>query len=74
MPATTLSLKVSEEFAARYRAFCEEHCLLIGKFTEQVLVSVMEDFYFGSKAQAVLAVTAGAPISHAKAFPTLEQS
>ena len=67
--ATTLSVKVSEEFAAKYRGFCDAHCLQVGKFTEQALLEVMEDYHFGSKAQAILSRTEGVAKSHTKAFP-----
>lgn len=54
MERTTMSLKVSRSFLEEFRAFCEEHALSIGKFTEMQLTEVMEDYHFGSKAQRVL--------------------
>lgn len=54
MERITLSLKVSKEFVGRFREFCEAHTLSIGKFTEQQLTEIMEDFHFGSQAQHVL--------------------
>ena len=49
-----MSIKVSSSFASRFREFCDANALSIGKFAEQQLAEVMEDFYFGSKAQRVL--------------------
>ena len=54
MERTTLSLKVSKNFVAEFRKFCEAHALSIGKFTEMQLTEVMEDYHFGSRAQRVL--------------------
>lgn len=54
MQKTTLSLKVSSPFVTRFRQFCEAHALSVGKFAEQQLAEVMEDFHFGRKAQRVL--------------------
>lgn len=68
MASTTLSVKVSPEFAKRYREFCEAHCLQVGKFTEQALTELMEDFHFGLKAQAVLSRASGKTVSHAQYF------
>ena len=66
--STTLSVKVSEEFAKHYRSFCEENCLQIGRFTERALLEAMEDHYFGRKAQAVLSRATGKPVPHGEAF------
>lgn len=68
METTTLAVKVSEEFARRYRDFCEVHALQVGKFTEQALSELMEDFHFGSKAQRVLSTSSGRSTPHEKAF------
>jgi len=54
MEKTTLSLKVSKDFVERFRGFCETNALSIGRFAEQQLQEVMEDFYFGTEAQRVL--------------------
>ncbi len=54
MQKTTLSLKVSGPFVARLRRFCDAHALSIGRFAEQQLAEVMEDFHFGRRAQRVL--------------------
>ncbi|HLG20235.1 MAG TPA: hypothetical protein VI895_10540 [Bdellovibrionota bacterium] len=39
----------------KYREFCDAHALSIGKFTEQKLLEIMEDFHFGSQAHRILA-------------------
>jgi hypothetical protein len=65
---TTLAVKVSHAFARKYRAFCEEHALQVGRFTEQALTELMEDFHFGQKAQRVLSASSGRSVAHAKAF------
>jgi hypothetical protein len=65
---TTLAVKVSAEFARRYRRFCEENCLQVGKFTEQALLEMMEDHHLGLKAQRVLSRTSGAAVAHPVAF------
>jgi hypothetical protein len=65
---TTFSIKVDSRFAREFRAFCEVHCLQVGRFTEKALREIMEDYHFGLKAQAVLARSAGKAVSHA-AFP-----
>lgn len=54
MSNTTLSLKVSKEFASQFRGFCESHALSIGKFVEIQLTEMMEDYHFGAQAQRVL--------------------
>ncbi|HEY3353293.1 MAG TPA: hypothetical protein VGQ83_08605 [Polyangia bacterium] len=64
----TLAVKVSADFARTYREFCEAHSLQLGRFTEQALAEVMEDHYFGLKAQRVLSLTSGQTIPHEKAF------
>ncbi len=61
---TTFSVKVGSQFAKDFRAFCEAHCLQVGKFTERALREIMEDYYFGQKAQAVLGRSEGRTISH----------
>jgi hypothetical protein len=68
MASTTLAVKVSAEFARKYRQFCEEHCLQVGKFTEQALAEMMEDYHFGLKAQRVLSRSSGERIAHERAF------
>lgn len=68
MATTTLAVKVSPEFARKYRSFCEDNCLQVGRFTEQALIEIMEDFHFGQKAQSVLARSSGESTSHSKAF------
>lgn len=68
MKTTTLAVKVSRDFARRYREFCEGHALQVGRFTEQALSELMEDFHFGRKAQRVLSATTGQVTSHDKAF------
>ena len=68
MASTTLSVKVSTSFAKQYRAFCEAHCLQVGKFTEQALAEVMEDYHFGLKAQRVLSSSSGEVLTHEEAF------
>ena len=68
MVTTTLAVKVSSDFARRYREFCESNALQIGKFTEQALSELMEDFHFGMKAQRVLSVSSGLSASHEVAF------
>lgn len=62
---TTFSIKVDTRFAKRYRTFCSAHCLQVGKFTEQSLREIMEDCYFGEKAQRVLSRSRGKTVSHA---------
>lgn len=62
---TTFSIKVTSRFAKEFRAFCETHCLQVGKFTEKALREVMEDHHFGQKAQGVLSRSEGKTISHA---------
>lgn len=66
---TTLAVKVSEEFARKYREFCDTHSLQVGKFTERALTALMEDFHFGMKAQRILSATSGQTTAHEKAFP-----
>jgi hypothetical protein len=68
METTTLAVKVSRQFARKYREFCEAHALQVGKFTEQALSELMEDFHFGMKAQRVLSASAGHAIPHGEAF------
>lgn len=69
METTTLAVKVSQEFARKYREFCNAHALQVGRFTEQALSELMEDFHFGRKAQRVLSASRGQATSHEKAFP-----
>lgn len=66
--STTLAVKVPVEFAKKYRSFCETHCLQVGKFTQQALNEMMEDYYFGLKAQRILSRTSGEEVSHATYF------
>ena len=66
--STTLAVKVSRAFARKYRDYCDVHALQVGKFTEQALSEVMEDFHFGMKAQRVLSTSTGGAVPHAKAF------
>jgi hypothetical protein len=67
MAGTALSIKVSDKFSKRFRQFCEDNCLQIGRFTEAALEEVMEDYHFGKKAQRVLVNATGkAPTTHAK--------
>lgn len=54
MERTTLSLKVSRPFVARFREFCDANAFSVGKFAEQQLTEVMEDFHFGRQAQRTL--------------------
>jgi hypothetical protein len=68
METTTLAVKVSEDFARRYREFCEAHALQVGKFTEMALSELMEDYHFGLKAQRVLSASTKRAIPHAQAF------
>ena len=68
METTTLAVKVSEAFARRYREFCDEHALQVGKFTEMALTELMEDFHFGMKAQRVLSSSSGRTTPHRTAF------
>ena len=49
-----MSLKVSKPFVARFRQFCDDNALSVGKFVEQQLAEVMEDFHFGRQAQRIL--------------------
>jgi hypothetical protein len=72
--SATLAVKVSEEFARKYRSFCESHFLQVGKFTEQALLEVMEDYHFGQKAQAVLSRTSGEEVDHRKYFAKRKKS
>jgi hypothetical protein len=65
---TTLAVKVSPAFARKYREFCEANCLQVGRFTEQALEEIMEDYHFGLKAQRVLSAAKGEPVKHADAF------
>ncbi len=64
MATTTLSVKVDPKFAREFRDFCEAHFLQVGKFAEHALREVMEDFYFGTKAQRLLSQQTGKPIRH----------
>jgi hypothetical protein len=68
MATTTLSVKVDPQFAREFRDFCEAHFLQVGKFAEHALREVMEDFYFGTKAQRVLSGEAGKPVRHEAYF------
>ena len=61
---TTFSINVGARFAKDYRAFCDEHCLQVGKFTEKALRELMEDFHFGEKALRVLGRSAGKTVPH----------
>ncbi len=65
---TTLAVKVSRNFARKYREFCESNCLQVGKFTESALGEVMEDYYFGRKAQRILSKTSGPIVAHESHF------
>lgn len=69
MENTTLAVKVSRQFARKYRDFCEAHALQVGKFTEQALSELMEDFHFGMKAQRVLSASSDRATLHQKVFP-----
>ena len=68
MATTTLSVKVEPKFAKEFRKFCEAHSLQVGKFAEHALREVMEDFYFGTKAQRVLSQHTGKAIRHEAYF------
>jgi len=57
MEKHTWSIKVSKRFVKKYREFCDLHALSVGKFTEQKLLEVMEDYYFGMQAHKVLSVS-----------------
>ena len=59
--STTFAVKTSEDFAARYREFCERHNLAIGRFTEAVLREAMEDHYFAREAAAAMMRSSGKP-------------
>lgn len=61
---TTMSIKVSARFARLYRDFCKARGLQIGKFTEEAIREVIEDVYFGQKAQRVLSLSRGKTVSH----------
>ena len=76
MPAakTTLSVKVDSKFAREFRDFCEAHFLQVGKFAEHALREVMEDFYFGTKAQRVLSQHTDQPVPHEAYFSTRSRS
>lgn len=65
---TTLSVKVPVKFAKEFRQFCEENFIQIGKFTEYALSEMMEDYYFGRKAQQVLSEDQGNIVSHKDYF------
>lgn len=68
MRTTTLSIKTTASFAKRYRTFCDVHALQVGKFAEQMLTEVIEDFYFGQKAQRVLSKGTGRAKTHERYF------
>lgn len=68
MSTTTLSVKVPAKFAKEFRKFCETHFLQVGKFTEHALSEMMEDYYFGTKAQNILSQHQGKKIPHKKYF------
>jgi hypothetical protein len=70
MANTTLSVKVDSKFAKEFRDFCEAHFLQVGKFAENALREVMEDFYFGTKAQRVLSQQTDKPVRHESYFTT----
>lgn len=72
--SATLAVKVSEEFAQKYRSFCDSHFLQVGKFTEQALLEVMEDYHFGLQAQAVLSRTSGEAVDHRQYFAKKKRS
>lgn len=74
MATTTLSVKVDPKFAREFRDFCEAHFLQVGKFAEHALREVMEDFYFGTKAQRVLSQHTGKPIRHEAYFSKRSRS
>jgi len=74
METTTLAVKVSRQFARKYRDFCEAHALQVGRFTERALSELMEDFHFGMKAQRVLSASEGRVTLHEKAFPKRAKS
>ena len=69
MATTTLSVKVDAKFAREFRAFCEAHFLQAGKFAEHALREVMEDFYFGTKAQRILSQHSGRHQSRTRPNP-----
>jgi hypothetical protein len=74
MDKTTLSVKVDPKFAREFRDFCEAHCLQEGKFAEHAPREVMEDFYFGTKAQRVLSQHTDEPIRHEAYFAASSRS
>ena len=49
-----MSLKVSKPFVDRFREFCDANAFAVGKFVEQQLSDLMEDFHFGRQAQRTL--------------------
>ena len=74
MATTTLSVKVDPKFAKEFRDFCEAHFLQVGKFAEHALREVMEDFYFGTKAQRVLSQPTGTAVPHEQYFAKRSRS
>ncbi len=74
MGTTTLSVKVDPKFAREFRDFCEAHFLQVGKFAEHALREVMEDFYFGTKAQRVLSQHTAKPVRHEAYFSKSSRS
>ena len=74
MATTTLSVKVDPKFAREFRDFCEAHFLQVGKFAEHALREVMEDFYFGTKAQRILSQHSGKPVRHEAYFAKSSRS
>ena len=66
--SATLAVKVSTDFARRYRRFCQAKCLQVGRFTEQALLEMMEDHHFGQKAQRTLSQAGGKVIEHKAYF------
>ena len=74
MATTTLSVKVDAKFAREFRDFCQAHFLQVGKFAEHALREVMEDFYFGTKAQRILSQHSGKPVRHEAYFAKSSRS
>lgn len=54
MERTTLSIKVSRPFVERFRSFCDANAFSVGRFAEQQLTEIMEDYHFGRQAQRTL--------------------
>ena len=56
------TIRVRTEVMEKYRSFCDDNNLAVGKFTESLLEEVMEDAFFARRADAALRQSLGKPL------------